>query len=322
MTLAALYLLAGLGLLYAGAELLVRGSASLAGRLGLTPLVIGLTVVAFGTSAPELAVSVAAALQGNGALAVGNVIGSNIANIAFILGVAALIAPLAVHAKIIRVDIPLLIGVSGVTVLLSLDGDFSRREGLALTAGLVVYVGISVGMARREHSRRLAAEYGAVVPAPADGLATDLVRVLAGLALLVWGANWLVDGAVSIARALGVSQAVIGLTVVALGTSLPELATSVVAALRRHTDLALGNVIGSNLFNLLGILGISSALAPYQVTGIRMTDWLAMLGVTLVLLPLAATHATIKRWEGGLLCLLYAGYIAYLALRSVGGATS
>lgn len=315
MTLAILQLCAGLALLYYGAEFLVRGSATLAGRLGLTPLLIGLTVVAFGTSAPELAVSVAAAWDGNGGLAAGNVIGSNIGNIALILGVSALIAPLVVHANIIRVDIPILIAVSVLVVLLCLDGGLARWDGLGLTAGLLAYIVFSVIMARRERSRELAAEFGAEVPKPTGSLGADLGLVAGGLALLVFGAHWLVAGAVFIAEDFGVSQAVIGLTLVALGTSLPELATSVVAALRRHTDLAVGNIIGSNIFNLLGILGVSSALVPYEVTGIRLVDWLVMVGVAAMLLPLVMPNSTITRWKGALLVLLYGAYVAYLALR-------
>ncbi len=242
-------------------------------------------------------------------------IGSNIGNIALILGVSALIAPLAVHANIIRVDIPILIAVSVLVVLVCLDGGLARWDGLGLSAGLLAYIVFSVIMARRERSRELAAEFGAEVPKPTGSLGADLGLVAGGLVLLVLGARWLVAGAVFIAEDFGVSQAVIGLTLVALGTSLPELATSVVAALRRHTDLAVGNIIGSNIFNLLGILGVSSALVPYEVTGIRLVDWLAMVGVAVILLPLVMPYSTITRGKGALLVLLYGAYIAYLVLR-------
>jgi cation:H+ antiporter len=283
----------------------------------LAPLVIGLTVVAFGTSAPEIAVSVAAALDGNGGLAAGNVIGSNISNIALILGISAVITPLAVHFKLLRFDIPLMIGVSLLALALSYDGALVRWEGVALSIAMAGYLAFSVIAARREKSPEVAAEFAAEVPAGNGSLAGDLLWIGAGLTLLVAGAHWLVAGASFIARGLGVSEAVIGLTLVALGTSLPELATSVLAALRRHTDLAIGNIVGSNIFNVLGILGLSSALVPYEVTGIQMTDWAVLLGVSLLLLPLAWTGGEVRRWEGFVLVACYAGYIAYLAVRGV-----
>ena len=317
MTIAFLQLAVGLLALYFGAEWLVSGSSRLAGRLGMAPLVIGLTVVAFGTSAPELAVSIAAALDGNGGLAAGNVIGSNIGNVALILGISAVITPLAVHLKLLRFDIPLMIGLTLLVIGLTHDGGLARWEGIALSLGLVGYLSFNVVAARREGSPEVAAEFAAELPEAGGSLRGDLLRIGAGLLLLVGGAHWLVEGASFIARAFGVSEAVIGLTLVALGTSLPELATSVLAALRRHTDLAVGNIVGSNIFNLLGILGLSSALVPYRVTGIQGWDWAVLLGVSLLILPLAWTGAEIKRWEGLVLVGCYAGYVAYLAARGM-----
>jgi cation:H+ antiporter len=316
MLLAFVMLGGGLLLLYFGAEALVRGSAAFARRVGLTPLVIGLTVVAFGTSAPELAVSVNAALEGSGGLAAGNVIGSNISNIALILGVSALIAPLAVHAQVIRVDIPLMIVITLVTAGLSLNGTLGRLEGAALTAGLIAYLTFSVVVARRETSLAVAAEFGSDVPQATRSVWMEIGLMVGGLVLLVLGARWLVDGAVTIARSLGVSDAIIGLTLVALGTSLPELATSIVAALKRHTDLAVGNIIGSNIFNLLGILGIASMLAPLDLADIEWTDWLVTFAVSLLILPLARSDALLKRWEAVLLLAVYAGYLGYLTIRA------
>lgn len=315
MLLAFLMLGAGLLLLYLGAESLVRGSAAFARRVGLTPLVIGLTVVAFGTSAPELAVSIDAALEGNGGLAAGNVIGSNISNIALILGVSALIAPLVVHAQVIRLDIPVMILITLLVAIASIDGSLGRLEGAALTLGLIAYLSFSVMLARRETSPEVRAEFGSDVPQATRSAWVEIALMAGGLALLVLGAEWLVDGAVTIARRFGVSDAVIGLTLVALGTSLPELATSIVAAFKRHTDLAVGNIIGSNIFNLLGILGISALVAPLKLADIRTTDWLALLAVSLLLLPLARSDSLLKRWEAVLLLCVYAGYLFYLTAR-------
>jgi cation:H+ antiporter len=315
MLLAFLMLGAGLLVLFFGAEALVRGSAAFARRVGLTPLVIGLTVVAFGTSAPELAVSVDAALEGNGGLAAGNVIGSNITNIALILGASALITPMAVHAQVIRVDIPLMILISLLVAVACIDGSLGRIEGAALTLGLAAYLSFAVILARRETSLAVREEFGSDVPQATRSVWVEIVLMVSGLALLLLGADWLVDGAVKIARGLGVSDAIIGLTLVALGTSLPELATSIVAALKRHTDLAVGNIIGSNIFNLLGILGIAAWVMPLKLDGIHTTDWLAMIAVSVLILPLARSDSLLKRWEAVLLLVVYAGYLLYLTVR-------
>jgi cation:H+ antiporter len=306
-----LLILAGIVLLYFGAEGLVRGSASIAARLGLTPLVIGLTVVAFGTSMPELVVSIGASLDGKGPIAVGNVVGSNIGNIALILGLAALIQPLRVQAQIVRVDLPILLVASVALVAILADGAVGRVEGGLLFAGLLAYIGTSLRLARREPAA-VEAEFVEGMPRAGRSAALDAGMVAAGLALLVLGARLLVTGAVDIAEGFGLSQAVIGLTIVAIGTSLPELATSVVAALKGQGDIAVGNVVGSNLFNILGILGITALVRPLAQSGMSSVDLGVMLVLTVVLLPLMRSGFRVSRAEGGVLVAGYAAYTTYL----------
>ena len=307
-------------LLAVGAEALVRGAARLAAALGISSLVIGLTVVAFGTSSPELVVSVSSALSGRPDLALGNVVGSNILNVLFILGASAAITPLVVAQQLVRVEVLLMIGVSAVTLLLARDGTIGRAEGAALFAGLVAYVVYAVRASRRE-SAAVRAEYEQEFGAPprrgARAIALDVALIAGGLGLLVLGANWLLEGAVALARSLGLSELVIGLTVVALGTSLPEVATSLLAALRGERDIAVGNVVGSNLFNLLGVLGIASAVAPGGVpvpATARALDLPVMLVVALACLPIFGSGHVIRRWEGFFLLGGYAAYTTYLAL--------
>jgi cation:H+ antiporter len=306
-----LLILAGIVLLYFGAEGLVRGSASIAARLGLTPLVIGLTVVAFGTSMPELVVSIGASLDGKGPIAVGNVVGSNIGNIALILGLAALIQPLRVQAQIVRVDLPILLVASVALVAILADGAVGRVEGGLLFAGLLAYIGTSLRLARREPAA-VEAEFVEGMPRAGRSAALDAGMVAAGLALLVLGARLLVTGAVDIAEGFGLSQAVIGLTIVAIGTSLPELATSVVAALKGQGDIAVGNVVGSNLFNILGILGITALVRPLAQSGMSSVDLGVMLVLTVALLPLMRSGFRVSRAEGGVLVAGYAAYTTYL----------
>lgn len=314
MGLAIASLVGGLIILIIGADGLVRGSTSLSFRLGLTPLVVGLTVVAFGTSSPELVVSLQATLNGQGGVAIGNVIGSNISNIALILGVAALISPLHVERRLIRYEIPLMIAISLVLVFFLRDGMIDRLEGGLFVAGLLTYLVASIYEARRE-KRQASNKPDASRPAPERSVALDVVFVIGGLALLVLGAKLFVDGAIAIAESLGVPPAVIAITMVALGTSLPELATSIVASVRKEGDVVVGNVIGSNLFNLLCILGIAALVLPMQSDGIRMTDLWVMVGTSVLTLPLMRTGFSINRWEGG---LLLAGYIAYVVYLFVG----
>jgi cation:H+ antiporter len=300
----------GLVLLVVGAEGLVRGSSSLARRLGLTPLVIGLTVVAVGTSLPELLVSISAAMQGSSALALGNVVGSNISNVALILGTAALFHSLQVQAQVVRIDAPILLGVSLLLGVLVLDAELSRLDGALLTTGIVAYVVFSVNAARSA-TPAVQQEFDEGVPA-AKSYGASLLFLGAGLAGLVAGARLLVHGAVEVATALGISQVVIGLTVVAVGTSLPELATSIAAARRGEGDIAIGNAIGSSIFNILGILGVTVLVRPLSTDALRHVDLMVMIGLAAVLLPLMRSHFSLSRREGGVLLAVYSVYVAYV----------
>lgn len=303
----------GLILLFFGGEFLVKGSGALALRLGMSPLVAGLTVVAFGTSSPELVVSLQAALKGEGAIAVGNVVGSNIFNIGFIIALTALIVPLKVQLQILRFDAPWMVVVSVLTAFLLMDGGFSRVEGMGLALGLLVYVVATVRLARASApSAEVAAEFEESVPKPSGSVLRDLALIAAGLALLVLGSRLLVSGALTIARGMGVSEAVIGLTIVAAGTSLPELAASLVAALKKEPDIALGNIIGSNIFNILGILGVAALARPLAAPGIAALDLYVMIGFAAALALAIFTARRLDRWEGGVLLLGYVGYVWYL----------
>lgn len=316
-----IWLIAGFILLIAGAELLVRGASRLALAAGISPLVIGLTVVAYGTSAPELAVSVHSSFQGAGDIALGNVVGSNIANILLILGISAIISPLVVAQQLVRLDVPLMIGLSLLLLLLGLDGRLSRLDGLILFAGAISYTVFVIRQSRREN-QAIQDIYGQEFGRDQDrtgwqGWLIQMGLVIAGLALLVIGARWLVDGAVEIASFLGISELIIGLTIVAVGTSLPEIATSVVASLRGERDIAVGNVIGSNIFNILTVLGISGLVAP---AGLRVAasalhfDIPVMIAAALACLPIFFTGNLIARWEGLLFLGYYGAYLLYLVL--------
>jgi len=311
MLLPILSMLAGLILLTGGAEGLVRGAASLAKRFGLSSLVIGLTVVALGTSMPELVVCVEAALRGDSELALGNVVGSNIANIGLILGGAALLSALHVQAQVIRFDMPILSVVSLGLVLLVVDGRLGRLDGTLLTLALVAYVVVSIRWARAEPETAVEDAFEAALPT-LHRWGIDLLLLGLGLGGLIGGARLLVDGAVTLAQLLAVSNVIIGLTVVAVGTSLPELATSMVAAWRGEGDIAVGNAVGSCIFNLLGILGVTALVHPLSTGGLSVIDGAVMLGLTLFLLPLMRTGFTLSRLEGGLLLAAYVGYIGYL----------
>lgn len=314
MLLTLTYLTAGLCLLYIGAEGLVRGSSSLALRLGLTRLVIGLTVVAYGTSSPELVVSVKASLDGNGAISLGNIIGSNICNIALILGLSALLSPLRVHVQAVRLQIPIMIAASLVLYLLLLDGQLNRFEGIGLFSGSVAYTIYSIYLARRESDEAIKKVLGDTVRIPTRKPWVDLVFVLTWFAMLVLGANLFVSGAISMAKNLDISQAIIGLTIVALGTSLPELATSLVAAARKEGDIAIGNVVGSNIFNILAILGLASLVRPIEIGGISVVDLIVMIVTGALALPMMWSGFLLNRWEGAFLLAVYCGYIYYLLL--------
>lgn len=318
------FLIAGLVLLVIGAEILVRGASRLASSLGVSPLVIGLTIVAFGTSAPEMAVSIDAAWAGQADLALGNVVGSNIFNVLFILGVSALVAPLVVSQQLVRLDVPLMIAASIVVLLMGMDNKISRIDGVILFAAVLAYTFFLIRQSRRESSALVTdqyeAEYGAAGAQNGSALMQylkDGAMILGGLALLVLGAQWLVDSAVQIAQYLGMSELVIGLTIVAAGTSMPELATSVIASLRGERDIAVGNVVGSNIFNLLAVLGLSSIVAPdgVQVADAALAfDIPVMVGVALICLPIFFTGFLISRLNGALFLFYYVAYTAYLLM--------
>lgn len=314
-----IWLLAGLTLLTLGAELLVRGASAIASAAGISPLVIGLTVVAYGTSTPELVVSVQSALQGQADIAIGNVVGSNIFNVLFILGVSAMIIPLTVAQQLVRFDVPLMIVLSIVVELLSLNGFIGRWEGLLLVTSLVAYTVWGVVQSRREQDtvkQEYEAEFG---PSRIQRkrLPLQIVLVAVGLALLVIGSRWFTDAAISVARELGASELVIGLTIVAAGTSLPEVATSVLAALRGERDIAVGNVVGSNIFNIMGVLGIASLVSsePIAVSPSALAfDIPVMIAVAIACLPIFFTGHLIARWEGAVLLVYFAIYTSYLIL--------
>ncbi|WP_028990215.1 calcium/sodium antiporter [Thermithiobacillus tepidarius DSM 3134] len=315
------YFIFGLALLIAGAELLVRGASRLAAAFGISPLVIGLTVVAFGTSSPELAISVQSGLAGQSDIALGNVVGSNIFNVLFILGLSAVITPLLVAQQLVRLDVPVMIGVSLLVLGLGLDGAFSRPEGGLLVAGLAAYTAFLIRQSRRESQAvqtEYAQEFGAATSA-GRGRLLNLALVAGGLGLLVLGSRWLVTGAVAFAQALGVSELVIGLTLVAAGTSMPEVATSLIAAVRGQRDIAVGNVVGSNIFNLLGVLGLTAVVAPNGVPvsdAVLGFDLPVMIAVAVACLPIFLSSHLIARWEGFVFLGYYAAYTTYLILES------
>jgi cation:H+ antiporter len=308
--------LAGLAILYGGGEWLVRGAASLAARLGLTPLAIGLTVVAFGTSMPELVVAVDAVLTGANDISIGAVIGSNVSNIALILGVSALIRPAAIHAKVVRIDAPLLVLASVGLVLMLADGSVSRGEGGILLLGLTAYVVFTMWEAKREPSRAVRREFAEETVPTGLGPGLSVGLVMAGCMLLVVGGHLLVNAAVALAGGLGVSQAVIGLSVVAIGTSLPELAASIVAAWRGHGDIAIGNVVGSCIFNAIGIVGAAALVQPLARGGIGWADLGMMIAVAVALAALLWLRARLGRLEGGFLLASFALYLTWLFLRA------
>lgn len=315
MTATLLLLLFGLVLLYLGAEGLVRGSASLALRLGVGPLLVGLTVVAFGTSAPEMIVSVKAAYLGQGDISVGNVVGSNICNIGLILGFSALIVPIKVASQIVRIDTPIMIAATALAIALLYDGVLTRTEGIIFFLLLLAYVVFSIRLAKKQTADPLAQEFSEEVKISRSGAVLDVLLVTGGLVMLVFGARFLVDAAIDIAKAFGLSEAVIGLTIVAIGTSLPEFATSLIAAIKRESDIAVGNIVGSNIFNILGILGVSAFITPLGASGITGIDLGVMAGFALALWGFSASGYRITRNEGLVMLFAYAGYVAWLVAR-------
>lgn len=312
MLVSGLMILLACVILFVGAEILVRGGAAIALKLGLTPLVVGLTVVAFGTSAPELLVSLKASFSGQSDIAVGNVVGSNIFNIAVILGLSAVVFPVTTHLQVLRWDAPVLLIVTILTPLTFLDGTISRVEGLILASGAVAYTIWALRMAKKDIAAGKDADVDIPDVDPKGSIWKDIVMIVAGLGVLVLGSRLLVDHGVIIAKSLGVSEAVIGLTIISAGTSMPELATSVVAAFRKQSDIALGNVLGSSLFNLLFVLGCSSSIRPLSSTGLQRIDLWMMIGITALMVPLIATGKRLNRWEGLLLFACYLGYLGFM----------
>ena len=318
-----LFFFVGLALLVLGADWLVKGASRLAAAAGVSPLVVGLTVVAFGTSAPELAVSVQAAWAGKNDMAVANVVGSNICNVLLILGISAMITPLVVAQQLVRRDVPIVIALSLGLWAIAYDGELTRVDGVLLVFGLVGYTVWLIRMSRRE-SKTVEAEYEAEFGGPEQGrqpVLGSLGLVVAGLVGLVVGGKWLVDGAVAFATWCGVSEVVVGLTVVAVGTSMPELATSIVAAIKGERDIAAGNVVGSNIFNIMGVIGVSSIAAP---SGLLVKESMVgldipvMIAAAVACLPIFARGSTIPRWQGWLFLLYYGAYTAYLVLDAKG----
>ncbi|MCC0176394.1 calcium/sodium antiporter [Waterburya agarophytonicola K14] len=314
-----LLLVAGLVLLVAGAEFLVRGASRIAAVLQISPLIIGLTIVAYGTSAPEMFVSVMSGLSGQGDIAMGNVVGSNICNVLLILGLSALVTPLVVTKQIIRSDVPIMIGVSVLLLMFCLDGKLSRVDSLILFTGAIAYTLSLMYQSKKQKTTQdeFTQEYGFDGNVTSGLWLKNIILIVGGLALLVLGSRWLVDSAVNIATALGVNELLIGLTIVAIGTSLPELATSVVASFRGERDIAVGNVLGSNIFNILAVLGVSGTISP---DGIQVSETLIQfdlpvaIAVAFACLPIFYSGQRIDRWEALLFLFYYLAYTGYLVL--------
>ncbi len=317
-----LIFLGGLFLLIIGADILVRGASKLAMSFGISPLVVGLTIVAFGTSAPEVAVSVGAIVDGKTDIAIGNVVGSNIFNVLFILGISALITPLVVNIQLIRQEVPIMLGASLLLLALSMDGRLSFLDGSFLFVLLLAYTTFLIVQSRRE-TQAAQDEFGEEIQ-PAQAGAWDshwgvqIGLIAAGLVALVFGSDYLVQASVNFAKAMGVSDLIIGLTIVAAGTSMPEVATSITAAIKGERDIAVGNVVGSNTFNILGCLGLSGLvsgnLGLTMAPSLLAFDIWVMLAVALACLPIFITGREIARWEGGLFFAYYIAYVAYLIL--------
>jgi len=326
MLLNLVFFVIGFLMLYYGASWLVKGSSSLARNLGLTPLVIGLTVVAFGTSAPELFISVVSSIKDKSMIAVGNVVGSNICNIALVLGLAAFIHPIKSNSSVFRRDIPIMLGVSLYLLLISLNSKIGRLEGASLFGGIILYICFNYYTALKESRQELKSDSVAFAHAVGKiehvtSRTRQILWITAGIIGVVVGAEVLIDSAVAIMKVFNVSEKFIGLTIVALGTSLPELATSVVAALKKEMDISIGNLVGSNVFNILSVLGAASLIKPIPIPGGfinsgLLVDYLVMIFVGFLPWLMMKKNCIITRKDGVILLVCYAGYVAYLILKA------
>jgi len=310
-------LVAGLLLLFFGAEALVRGATAVSLRAGIPPLIVGLTVLAFSTSSPELVVGLKAAWKGNGGICLGNVIGSNIANTGLILGIAAIIVPLGVHRQIVRREIPVMLGLTLLFGLFMWGDVISRAEGALLFVGLIAYIIYSVISARKSGETATQEEVESVAPNLGRHWAIDMALLLGGLGILILGADSMVTSAVNIATSLGAPEVLIGLTMVAVGTSLPELATSIVAAIKKQSDLMVGNLIGSNIFNLGAILGSAALVRPIVNNGVTLVDLSILILFSMALVPIMLSNYKISRLEGTLLVIGYFGYMSYVGIQLI-----
>lgn len=308
------FLVCGFIMLGAGAEFMVSGSSKLAIRLGISPLIVGLTLVAFGTSSPELAVSIESIAADRSPLALGNIIGSNIANIGLVLGITAMIAPIKIEGELVRKQIPMMIGATLLMSLLIIDGELSYADGFILTSGLLGYLILSYTQANSEFDPDELNLDTSKVRDEAGASFINFVWIIGGLGLLILGSQVFVENAVTLARLLGMSEALIGLTLVAIGTSVPELATSLIAAFRNQADIAVGNIVGSNIFNILCVLGITALIGAISTEGLYLSDLVAMILITFILFPMARSGLSLSRIEGALLLMLYICYLLVLIL--------
>jgi cation:H+ antiporter len=308
----AILIIGGLVLLYFGADWLVKGAVTISLKFGLSPLIVGLTVVALGTSLPEALVSIQATLDNQGGIALGNVIGSNILNIALILGLSSLLQPLKVDSHLVKADVPILVGASFLLIVLLEDFHISRMEGALLLLGIVFYVTGNIMTVKRTSPAEDQIEGMEVPEDPSKNLLRDIGFLILGLIALALGSNFLVEGAVDLARIWGLSEALIGLTIVSIGTGTPELATALMAAYRKTADIAIGNAVGSNIFNIFFVVGLAGLIAPINGTQISPSDLYVMFGLTFLLLPTVWTGMVLDRKEGFLFVAIYVAYIYYL----------
>jgi len=305
-------MIGGLVALYFGAESLVRGSSAIGFRLGLTPVVIGLTIVAYGTSTPELFVGVAAALDSQGDIVIGNVVGANILNISLMLGVAALIRPQEVRLQLIKWDLPILILVYFIFLICIWNNYIGRIEGAFFFAGIVAYTLFNIIHARNETRKEVQKEFEEGLPQPSGNMVQEIGFIILGFFLLAMGSDLLVNNAIAFSDQIGISKAIVALTVVAIGTTSPELATAVVAASRGESDIVFGNSFGSCLYNILCICGVASLIAPIYAPSIGLVDIGVMIFLALIILPMMRSGYVLRRWEGAILILVYCVYLAYL----------